>query len=179
MKVYVALLSVSSLFTIATGYTSTVKNACSLTMPVSALRSLRSDFDLLTREWYMKPDGQIPAYKWNFSDVNPPVRAWETFRVFKIERRLYGHENVPFRERVFRTLLLNFTWSVNCKEAEGANVFERGFIVLDNIGVFNRSEPLPTRATLCQADDAMTYPDFEDKHSLWNEHDGMYYDAIQ
>ncbi|KAH9083739.1 hypothetical protein EDB83DRAFT_41391 [Lactarius deliciosus] len=100
----------------------------------------------------MKPDGQISAYEWNFSDVNPPVHAWATFRVFKVEHKLYGHEDVPFLERVFQTLLLNFTWWVNCKDAEGANVFERGFIALDNIGEFNRLEALPTGGTLRQAD---------------------------
>jgi len=72
----------------------------------------KKQLDLLTREWYMKPDGQIPAYEWNFSDVNPPVHAWATFRVFKIERKLYGQEDLPFLERVFQKLLLNFTWSV-------------------------------------------------------------------
>ncbi|KAH8985941.1 hypothetical protein EDB86DRAFT_3246234 [Lactarius hatsudake] len=122
----------------------------------------------------------IPAYEWNFSDVNPPVHVWATFRVFKVERKLYGHEDVPFLERVFQTLLLNFTWWVNCKDAEGANVFERGFIGLDNIGVFNRSCPPEAhfvRQTNFQR--CNDIPDFEDKHSLWNEHDGMFYDAIQ
>jgi len=112
----------------------------------------KKQLDLLTREWYMKPDGQIPAYEWNFSDVNPPVHAWATFRVFKIERKLYGREDVPFLERVFQKLLLNFTWWVNRKDAGGANVFEGGFLGLDNIGVFNRSEPLPTGGALRQAD---------------------------
>ena len=112
----------------------------------------KKQLDLLTREWYMKPDGQIPAYEWNFSDVNPPVHAWATFRVFKIERKLYGREDLQFLERVFQKLLLNFTWWVNRKDADGANVFEGGFLGLDNIGVFNRSEPLPTGGTLRQAD---------------------------
>jgi hypothetical protein len=112
----------------------------------------KKQLDLLTREWYMKPDGQIPAYEWNFSDVNPPVHAWATFRVFKIERKMYGREDVPFLERVFQKLLVNFTWWVNRKDADGANVFEGGFLGLDNIGVFNRSEPLPTGGALRQAD---------------------------
>ena len=112
----------------------------------------KKQLDLLTREWYMKPDGQIPAYEWNFSDVNPPVHAWATFRVFKIERKLYGHEDVQFLERVFQKLLVNFTWWVNRKDVGGANVFEGGFLGLDNIGVFNRSEPLPTGGALRQAD---------------------------
>ncbi|TFY54194.1 hypothetical protein EVJ58_g9003 [Rhodofomes roseus] len=112
----------------------------------------KKQLDLLTREWYMKPDGQIPAYEWNFSDVNPPVHAWATFRVFKIERKLYGREDLPFLERVFQKLLLNFTWWVNRKDQGGNNVFEGGFLGLDNIGVFNRSEPLPTGGVLRQAD---------------------------
>ncbi|CCM00415.1 uncharacterized protein FIBRA_02445 [Fibroporia radiculosa] len=112
----------------------------------------KKQLDLLTREWYMKPDGQIPAYEWNFSDVNPPVHAWATFRVFKIERKLYGKEDIQFLERVFQKLLLNFTWWVNRKDQGGNNVFEGGFLGLDNIGIFNRSEPLPTGGVLRQAD---------------------------
>ncbi|KAH9935381.1 Six-hairpin glycosidase-like protein [Fomitopsis serialis] len=112
----------------------------------------KKQLDLLTREWYMKPDGQIPAYEWNFSDVNPPVHAWATFRIFKIERKLYGREDLAFLERVFQKLLLNFTWWVNRKDQGGNNVFEGGFLGLDNIGVFNRSEPLPTGGVLRQAD---------------------------
>ncbi|KAJ8076808.1 hypothetical protein PM082_001231 [Marasmius tenuissimus] len=112
----------------------------------------KKQLDLLTREWYMKPDGQLPAYEWNFSDVNPPVHAWATFRIFKIERKLFGNEDLGFLERVFQKLLLNFTWWVNRKDQDGSNVFEGGFLGLDNIGVFNRSEPLPTGGTLRQAD---------------------------
>ncbi|KAG2150833.1 Six-hairpin glycosidase-like protein [Suillus clintonianus] len=177
--------------------------------PVFAKKQL----DILTREWYMKPDGQIPAYEWNFSDVNPPV-------IFKIERKLTGREDVPFLERVFQKLLLNFTWWVNRKDSGGNNVFEGGFLGLDNIGIFNRSEPLPTGGNLRQADgtawmafyclnmlnialelakhnavyediaskffehfifiaDAMTYRSGDNESSLWNEQDGMYYDAIE
>ncbi|KAH9942293.1 Six-hairpin glycosidase-like protein [Epithele typhae] len=112
----------------------------------------KKQLDLLTREWYMKPDGQIPAYEWNFGDVNPPVHAWATFRIFKIERKVYGREDLSFLERVFQKLLLNFTWWVNRKDTDGNNVFEGGFLGLDNIGVFNRSEALPTGGTLRQAD---------------------------
>lgn len=112
----------------------------------------KRQLDLLTREWYMHPNGQIPAYEWNFSDVNPPVHAWATFRVFKLERRMYGREDLDFLERVFQKLLLNFTWWVNRKDTEGKNIFEGGFLGLDNIGLFNRSEPLPTGGTLEQAD---------------------------
>ncbi|OWZ77611.1 cytoplasmic protein [Cryptococcus neoformans Tu401-1] len=112
----------------------------------------KKQLDLMTREWYMKPDGALPAYEWNFSDVNPPVHAWATFRVFKIERKMFGREDLDFLERVFQKLLLNFTWWVNRKDADGNNVFEGGFLGLDNIGPFNRSEPLPTGGTLRQAD---------------------------
>ncbi|AET37884.1 uncharacterized protein Ecym_2132 [Eremothecium cymbalariae DBVPG len=112
----------------------------------------KRQLDLLTREWYMHPNGQIPAYEWNFSDVNPPVHAWAVYRVFKIERNMYHREDRVFLERVFQKLLLNFTWWVNRKDSDGNNVFEGGFLGLDNIGVFNRSEPLPTGGTLEQAD---------------------------
>ncbi|ORX38653.1 putative cytoplasm protein [Kockovaella imperatae] len=112
----------------------------------------KKQLDLMTREWYMKPDGALPAYEWNFSDVNPPVHAWATFRVFKIERKMLGRADLNFLERVFQKLLLNFTWWVNRKDKDGNNVFEGGFLGLDNIGPFNRSEPLPTGGTLRQAD---------------------------
>ncbi|PGH23472.1 hypothetical protein AJ80_02426 [Polytolypa hystricis UAMH7299] len=112
----------------------------------------KKQLDLLTREWYMHPNGQVPAYEWNFSDVNPPVHAWSVFRVFKIERKMYGRQDLDFLERVFQKLLLNFTWWVNRKDSEGKNVFEGGFLGLDNIGLFNRSEPLPTGGVLEQAD---------------------------
>ncbi|ODV58632.1 uncharacterized protein ASCRUDRAFT_9986 [Ascoidea rubescens DSM 1968] len=112
----------------------------------------KNQLDLLTREWYMHPNGQIPAYEWNFSDVNPPVHAWSAFRIYKIERKMYGREDRDFLERVFQKLLLNFTWWVNRKDSDGNNVFEGGFLGLDNIGIFNRSEPLPTGGVLEQAD---------------------------
>lgn len=112
----------------------------------------KKQLDLFTREWYCHPNGQLPAYEWNFGDVNPPVHAWATFRVFKIERKMYGRQDLDFLERVFQKLLLNFTWWVNRKDVEGKNVFEGGFLGLDNIGLFNRSEPLPTGGTLEQAD---------------------------
>lgn len=113
----------------------------------------KHQLDLMTREWYMHPNGQIPAYEWAFGDVNPPVHAWATWRVYKIEQKLRGGKgDRQFLERVFQKLLLNFTWWVNRKDAEGKNVFEGGFLGLDNIGVFDRSAPLPTGGYIEQAD---------------------------
>ena len=108
--------------------------------------------DIMTREWYMHPNGQMPAYEWAFGDVNPPVHAWATWRVYKIEQKMTGRCDRTFLERVFQKLLLNFTWWVNRKDAEGNNVFEGGFLGLDNIGVFDRSADLPTGGHLEQAD---------------------------
>jgi Mannosylglycerate hydrolase MGH1-like glycoside hydrolase domain len=108
---------------------------------------------LMTREWYMHPNGQLPAYEWAFSDVNPPVHAWATWRVFQIDRnRRGGHGDIAFLERVFHKLMINFTWWVNRKDPEGRNVFEGGFLGLDNIGVFDRSAPLPTGGHIHQSD---------------------------
>jgi hypothetical protein len=107
---------------------------------------------LLLREWYMHPNGQLPAYEWNFSDVNPPVHAWAAWRVYKIERRVRGVADRVFLERVFHKLLLNFTWWVNRKDPDGHNIFQGGFLGLDNIGVFDRSAPLPTGGHLEQSD---------------------------
>ncbi len=105
-----------------------------------------------TREWYMHPNGQLPAYEWALSDVNPPVHAWAAWRVYNIEQKMYGHADRQFLERVFQKLLLNFTWWVNRKDIEGKNVFQGGFLGLDNIGVFDRSAELPTGGYLEQAD---------------------------
>src|SRR5258706_3286848 len=99
---------------------------------------------LLLREWYQHPNGQVPAYEWSFSDVNPPVLAWAAWRVYKIDQRERGKKDIAFLERVFHKLLLNFTWWVNRKDSEGNNVFQGGFLGLDNIGVFDRSAELPT-----------------------------------
>ena len=107
---------------------------------------------LMTREWYMHPNGQLPAYEWALSDVNPPVHAWAAWRVYKITQRITGHADILFLERIFHKLLLNFTWWVNRKDLQGDNVFEGGFLGLDNIGVFDRSKPLPTGGFLEQAD---------------------------
>ena len=97
---------------------------------------------LLTREWYMHPNGQIPAYEWNFSDVNPPVHAWATWRVYKIDAKQTGKPDRNFLEAVFHKLLLNFTWWVNQKDKMGNNVFQGGFLGLDNISIFDRSTPI-------------------------------------
>ncbi|MBI3800752.1 MAG: glucosidase, partial [Deltaproteobacteria bacterium] len=107
---------------------------------------------LLLREWYMHPNGQLPAYEWAFGDVNPPVHAWAAWRVYKIEQKRHGKGDRKFLERVFHKLLLNFTWWVNRKDAEGRNVFQGGFLGLDNIGVFDRSAPLPTGGSIEQSD---------------------------
>ena len=112
----------------------------------------KNQLDIMTREWYMHPNGQIPAYEWAFGDVNPPVHAWATWRVYKIEQKRKGKGDRAFLERVFQKLLLNFTWWVNRKDAEGNNIFEGGFLGLDNIGVFDRSAPLPTGGHIEQAD---------------------------
>ncbi len=107
---------------------------------------------VMLREWYMHPNGQIPAYEWAFSDVNPPVHAWAALRVFQIDKRINGRGDTNFLARIFQKLLLNFTWWVNRKDVEGMNVFEGGFLGLDNIGVFDRSRPLPTGGELVQSD---------------------------
>ena len=113
----------------------------------------KSQLVLLTREWYMHPNGQLPAYEWAFGDVNPPVHAWATWRVFQMDRKQRGGSgDVEFLERVFHKLMLNFTWWVNRKDAQGRNIFQGGFLGLDNIGVFDRSAPLPTGGFINQAD---------------------------
>ncbi len=107
---------------------------------------------LFLREWYMHPNGQLPAYEWKFSDVNPPVHAWAAWRVYKIDKKRHGTGDIPFLERVFHKLMLNFTWWVNRKDPDGRNLFQGGFLGLDNIGVFNRSEPLPNGGHIEQSD---------------------------
>ncbi len=107
---------------------------------------------LMLREWYMHPNGQLPAYEWAFGDVNPPVHAWAAWRVYKIEEKRRGKGDRKFLQQVFHKLLLNFTWWVNRKDAEGKNVFQGGFLGLDNIGVFDRSAPLPTGGHIEQSD---------------------------
>jgi hypothetical protein len=112
----------------------------------------KDQLTLLLREWYMHPNGQLPAYEWAFGDVNPPVHAWAVWRVYKIDKKRRGVGDRAFLARAFHKLLLNFTWWVNRKDAEGMNVFEGGFLGLDNIGVFDRSRPLPTGGHLEQSD---------------------------
>jgi len=112
----------------------------------------KEQLTLLFREWYMHPNGQLPAYEWAFGDVNPPVHAWAVWRVYKIEKRARGAADRAFLESAFHKLLLNFTWWVNRKDAEGMNIFQGGFLGLDNIGVFDRSAPLPTGGYLEQSD---------------------------
>ena len=111
----------------------------------------KDQLSLLLREWYMHPNGQIPAYEFAFSDVNPPVHAWAAWRVYKISAK-DGQRDRQFLESVFQKLLLNFTWWVNRKDAHGKNLFAGGFLGLDNIGIFDRSKPLPTGGSLQQAD---------------------------
>ncbi len=107
---------------------------------------------LMLREWYMHPNGQIPAYEWAFGDVNPPVHAWAAWRVYKVDKKRRGKGDRVFLERIFHKLLLNFTWWVNRKDADGMNIFQGGFLGLDNIGVFDRSAPLPTGGHIEQSD---------------------------
>jgi hypothetical protein len=107
---------------------------------------------LMLREWYMHPNVQLPAYEWAFGDVNPPVHAWAAWRVYKIEKKRRGVSDTIFLKRVFQKLLLNFTWWVNRKDADGMNIFQGGFLGLDNIGVFDRSAPLPTGGHIAQSD---------------------------
>jgi len=107
---------------------------------------------LMTREWYMAPNGQMPAYEWAFSDVNPPVQAWAAFQVYEIDKKKTGKGDINFLKRILNKLALNFTWWVNQKDRNGNNVFEGGFLGLDNIGVFDRSNVIPGGGHLEQAD---------------------------
>jgi hypothetical protein len=112
----------------------------------------KEQLTLMLREWYMHPNGQIPAYEWAFGDVNPPVHAWAAWRVYKIDKKRKGKGDRAFLQRIFHKLMLNFTWWVNRKDAEGMNIFQGGFLGLDNIGVFDRSAPLPTGGYIEQSD---------------------------
>ena len=112
----------------------------------------KKQLERLTREWYMHPNGQMPAYEWDFDGVNPPVHAWAVWRVYTIEKKIYGRSDKKFLERVFQKLLLNFTWWVNQHDDDDNNVFQGGFLGLDNIGIFNRGGDLPTGGKLSQSD---------------------------
>ena len=113
----------------------------------------KSQLVLLTREWFMHPNGQLPAYEWAFGDVNPPVHAWSAWRVFQIDRKQRGDAgDHQFLERIFHKLMINFTWWVNRKDADGRNIFQGGFLGLDNVGIFDRSKPLPTGGHIDQSD---------------------------
>jgi Glycosyl hydrolase family 63 C-terminal domain len=116
------------------------------------LENAKDQLILLCQSWYMHPNGQLPAYEWNFSDVNPPVQAWAALRLYEAERRAKGKGDRKFLETIFTKLLLNFTWWVNRKDPHGRNVFEGGFLGLDNIGAFDRSAPLPVNGMLVQSD---------------------------
>jgi hypothetical protein len=131
--------------------------AWDLAFHVLALTLVDPDFgkqqlDLMLQDRYLHPSGQIPAYEWNFGDVNPPVHAWSTIFTYRLEKARDGHGDLEWLERSFHKLLLNFTWWVNRKDRTGNNAFEGGFLGLDNIGVFDRSSPLPTGGYLEQAD---------------------------
>jgi hypothetical protein len=124
------------------------------TIPLSILdpEFAKKQLVLFTKEWYMHPNGQLPAYEWAFSDVNPPVHAWALWRVYKIDKKHSGQGDVKFLEEVFHKLLLNFTWWVNKKDRNDNNIFQGGFLGMDNIGVFDRSAQLPTGGYLEQSD---------------------------
>jgi len=124
------------------------------TVPLSLIdpQFAKNQLELLTREWYQHPNGQLPAYEWAFGDVNPPVQAWATWQVYQTEQRRFGRSDRSFLEGMFHKLLLNFTWWVNRKDEDGRNVFQGGFLGLDNISVFDRSAPLPGGGRLEQAD---------------------------
>ena len=116
--------------------------------PRSILDFAKEQLDLMLQEFFLHPTGQIPAYEWNFSDVNPPVHAWATIFLYRTEQALKGQGDLEFLKRSFAKLMLNFSWWVNRKDRFGKNLFEGGFLGLDNIGVFDRSAPLPTGGTL-------------------------------
>lgn len=113
---------------------------------------IKEQLTKLLREWYMHPSGALPAYEWSFSDVNPPVHAWACWRVYKIEKKIKGEADFSFLEQIFHKLLINFTWWVNRKDRKGKNIFQGGFLGLDNISLFNRSTQIPSGAELYQSD---------------------------
>ena len=123
-----------------------------LTMALVDPEFAKNQLLLILREWYMHPNGQIPSYEWSFSDATPPVHAWAALRVFRIERKMRGEGDFDFLQKVFHKLLINFTWWVNRKDADERNVFQGGFLGLDNIGVFNRSKLPASEGHLDQSD---------------------------
>ena len=123
-----------------------------VTLAMIDARFAKEQLLLLLREWYMHPNGQTPAYEWAFGDVNPPLFGWAALRVYQIERLRTGASDRQFLHRVFHKLLLNFTWWVNRKDAQGNNIFQGGFLGLDNIGIFDRSARLPEGVSLDQSD---------------------------
>ncbi|RTL57297.1 MAG: glucosidase [Sphingobacteriales bacterium] len=123
-----------------------------ISMAVADPTFAKHQLQLIMREWYMKPDGQLPAYEWNFSDVNPPVQAWAALQVYHIEKKQKGIGDIVFLKKVFQKFLINFTWWINRKDGNGNNLFEGGFLGLDNIGVFNRSHHFFESMQLEQAD---------------------------
>ena len=125
-------------------------HAVALGVRRSRLRARAAVADAADR--YQHPNGQLPAYEWNFDDVNPPVHAWATLFNYRLNRESLGDEAMPFLKRTFHMLVTNFTWWLNRKDRDGRNLFEGGFLGLDNIGVFDRSAPLPTGGYLEQAD---------------------------
>ena len=124
----------------------------SLPLSMVDLSFAKTQLKLMLNSLYLHPNGQLPAYEWNFGDVNPPVHAWAVLALYRAERAECGRADVPFLEQCFQKLLLNFTWWLNRKDMDGKNVFQGGFLGLDNIGVFDRSSPLPTGGHLEQAD---------------------------
>ena len=155
--------------------------AWDLAFHVLALTLVDEDFgkqqlDLMLQERYLHPNGQIPAYEWNFGDVNPPVHAWSTIFTYRLDKAQRGQGDIDWLERSFHKLLLNFTWWVNRKDRSGKNVFEGGFLGLDNIGVFDRSSPLPDRR-LSRAgrrhrlDGALLPEHARDRRASWRSND--------
>jgi hypothetical protein len=158
-----------------------------VTMSLVDVQFAKSQLILIMREWYMQPDGQIPAYEWSFSDANPPVHAWAALKVYQIEQKKTGYSDVNFLKRIFSKLLINFTWWVNRKDQFNRNIFEGGFLGLDNIGLFDRSN-LPEGFKMEEADAtcwmamyagnmlgialeiAMQDPSFEDVTTKFYEH---------
>jgi hypothetical protein len=112
----------------------------------------KKQLKMLTKDWFMHPSGELPAYEWDFDDANPPVHSWATWRVYKIDEKITGKKDIAFLESIFHKLLLNFSWWVNRKDAQGNNIFEGGFLGLDNVGVFNRNEQLPDGSFIEQSD---------------------------